>query len=121
MHEPVLVLADHHVGVDQRATAEPARDQRLEAVEGPEVEHPLEALARVPEVVLEPQRAARKRARRICLAALEDEHPSSGFGQAAGGHRAAEAGADDDDVEVGVVLFVRHWLVVTDRRGQGKS
>ena len=99
-HEPLLVLAQKHVRVDQRAAAETARDQGVEPRERPQVEQPLKPFARVPEVVLEADRAAREGARRVCLAALEHEHPAVRLGQPLSGDRASKSGSDDDAVEV---------------------
>src|SRR5207253_10982798 len=65
--EPLPVLPDEDVRVDDRATAEAARDERLDAVEGPDVEHPELAFARVPEVRSDAARAARELARPVGL------------------------------------------------------
>ena len=100
--EPLGVLAQHHIGVDERSTAEPGRDDRAKVVEGPDREHPVEALARIPECPLEAVGAAREAAGRIGLAAFQEQDAKTSLRQAVGAHRAAEPGTDHDGVEVGV-------------------
>ena len=73
--EPALVLADEHVGVNQRPAAQSAADQRLDALERPQVEHAVQAGARVPEIALRPIGRARKRVRRERLARARARTP----------------------------------------------
>ena len=77
LHEGRAVLAQQDVRVEERSAAEPARDDPAEPAELPGVEDSVQALARVPEAAGDRQRAARERAGRIRLAALEDAdaHP----------------------------------------------
>src|SRR6266511_5878510 len=89
-----------HVRVDQGAAAQSAGDERLEPLERPEIEHPVLAVARVPEVPRHVVRRACERTRRICLAALEQTHAQPTFREPERRHRAAEPRADDDRVEV---------------------
>src|SRR5262249_42212146 len=70
----------------------------VDVLERPDVEHPVEPLARIPESAAHLMRGARERARRIRASALEDAHPLPGLAQAIRHHGAAEAGADDDGV-----------------------
>ena len=99
-HEPLLVLAQQHVRVDQRAAAEAARGDRVDVVEAPHVEHAVQARARVPELRLHAQRRAREGVRRKRLAALEQADAVAGLSQAVGGDGSPEAGSDDERVEV---------------------
>ncbi len=98
--EPALVLAEHDVRVDQRAAAQPAAHQRVEVGERPRVEHPVQPLARVPQVALDAVRAAGEGPRRVGLAALEQQHAAPSLGEPVGADRAAEPRAHDDAVEV---------------------
>jgi hypothetical protein len=98
--EPLLVLADEHVGVDERAAAQPRGDERVDAAEGPVVIHARQAVGRVPEALAGPVGAAGERAGGVGAAALEHEHPLAGLREPVGRHRAAEARADDDRVEM---------------------
>ena len=94
------VLAEEHVRVQQRAAAEPARDDPAEPAELPHVEQPVQALARIPEVVARPPRATRERAGRVCLATFEEAHAHARFPEPQRSHRPSEPGADDHGVEV---------------------
>lgn len=96
--EPVLVLAEQHVRVDQRAATQAAGHKRVEPGERPQVKQPLQSFAGIPKVRTEADGTARERPRRIRLSALQHEHTASGLGQALCGHRAAEP-ADDDAVD----------------------
>ena len=51
LYEPAGILAQHHVGVDQRTATESTRRERVDPLERPHVEHPVQAFARVPQVV----------------------------------------------------------------------
>ena len=108
LHEPLLVLADEDVGVDERAAAEPRRHERVDPVEGPVVVHAGQAVGRVPEALAGAVRAARERARRVGAAALQDADRLAGLRQAVRRHRAAEARADDDCVVVAVLAVHAH-------------
>ena len=99
-HEPLLVLAQQDVGVDQRAAAQTARADRVDVLEAPHVEHAVKPLAGVPELRLHPQRRAREGVRREWLAALEQAHAVPGLGQAVRRHRSAESGSHDDGIEM---------------------
>src|SRR5206468_2645606 len=90
MDEPVLVLADHHVRIDQRATPKTARHERIEPAERPRVEHPVQALARVPEVLRERVGTAWEGTGRIRLAALEHAHAPACLREAVGRYRPSE-------------------------------
>src|SRR6185437_12827739 len=98
--EPVLVLAQQDVRVDQRAAAEAARHDGVAAAEAPDVEHAVEPGGGIPERPAHFRRGAREAVRRVGVAALEYDYRQAGLGQAVGGDRAAEAGADDYDVDV---------------------
>ena len=100
LHEPLLVLAQEDVGVDERAAAEAGRDQRVDPLEGPVVVHPGQAALGVPEALARPVRAARERARRIRAAALEDAHALPGLRESVGHDGSSEPGAHHDRVEV---------------------
>src|SRR5205823_6181782 len=65
-----------------------------------DVEHSVEASARVPEVLREAQRAARERAGRVRLPALEQADALAGLGEPMSGHGAAEARSDDHGLEM---------------------
>src|SRR5262249_39044297 len=100
------------VRVDEGAAAESAGDDAAEAPERPDVPDAVHALARVPEVPCGLPRAARKGARRVRLAPLEQTDRPSGPGQPVRPHGAAEARSDDDDVEVLLRFRLfppRHW------------
>lgn len=99
-HEPVLVLAQQDVRVDERAAAEAAGDDRVDVVEAPDVEHPVQAFAGIPELTLHPERRAREGVGRKRLSAFEQADAVPGLGQAIRRHRSAEAGSDDDSVEM---------------------
>ena len=100
LDEPALVLAQEHVGVDQRAAAEAGRDERVDPAERPVVVHPGEPALRVPEALARAARAAGERARGIGAPALEHAHALAGLRQPVRHHRATEARADDDGVVV---------------------
>jgi hypothetical protein len=100
LDEPVLVLAQQHVGVDERAAAQPAGTDRVDVVKAPQVEHPVQALAGIPELRLHPQRRAREGVRRKRLAALEQAHAVAGLGQAIGRHGSSETRSHDDGIEM---------------------
>jgi hypothetical protein len=94
-----FVLAQRDVGVDERAAAQAARDDRAEAGEAPHVPQPVEAVARPPErVAADLARRARERARGIRPAALEQQHVATPLREPARRDRSTEAGADDDRV-----------------------
>ncbi len=99
--EAVLGLSQDHVRVDERAAAQPRGHEGAHVGERPEVEQPVQARGRVPEVLAHPARRAGKRAGRIGLAALEHQDPlDPGLGQAERRHRAPESGAHHDCIEV---------------------
>ena len=100
LHEPLLVLAQEDVGVDQRAAAEAGRDQRVDPLERPVVVHAGQAALGVPEALARPVRAARERAGRVRAAALEHADAPAGLREPIGHDRPAESGAHDDRVEV---------------------
>ena len=100
------VLAQHDVGVDERAAAQPAGGDRVEALEVVVLVEAVAALARRPQRAPPLARRAREGAGRPRLAALEHEHRGVGLRQPAGDDRAAEARPDDDDV----VALSRHPL-----------
>ena len=106
VHEPLLVLAEQDVRVDQRPAAETAGHHALEAAERPDVEETLQALARVPEVAAHRGRGAGEAARRVGLPALQQHDRAAGLGQSVRGDRAAEPGPDDHRVRVLGVLGV---------------
>ena len=108
LHEPLLVLADEDVGVDERAAAQARRHERVDPVEGPVVVHAGEAVGRVPEALAGAIRAAGERARRVGAAALQDADRLAGLRQPVRGHRAAEARAHDDGVVVAVLAVHAH-------------
>ncbi len=98
--EPVLVLAQQHVGEEQRAAAEAAGHQRVQAPEAPHLEHPVPSGRRVPENVGGLVRGAAEAAGRVGPAPFQHHHRLSGLGQPVGGDGSAEAGADDHGVHV---------------------
>ena len=99
--EAVLRLAQDHVRVDERAAAQPGGHEGAHVGERPEVEQPVQARGRVPEVLAHPARRAGERAGRIGLAALEHQDPlDPRLGQAKRRHRAPESGAHHDCIEV---------------------
>ena len=100
LDEPVLVLAQQDVRVDQRAAAEAARHDRVAAAEPPDVEHAVEPGGRVPERLAHLRGGAGEAVRRVGVAALEHDDRQAGLGQPVGRYRAAEAGADDHYVGV---------------------
>ena len=100
LHEPLLVLAQEDVGVDERAAAEPGRDQRVDPLERPVVVHAGQAAVGVPEALARAVRAARERPGRVRAPALEDADAPAGLRESIGHDRASEAGAHDDRVEV---------------------
>src|SRR5215211_1265091 len=71
LDEPLFVLADQHVRVDERAAAEPAGDERVHPAEAPEVVQPVQSLAGIPEVPSHAVRAAGKRTWRIRFPPLQ--------------------------------------------------
>src|SRR3712207_7789129 len=75
--EPLLVLAEQDVGVDERPTAQTAGHHGLQTTEGPHVEQPVQAAAGVPEGAPHGGGRPREAARGIGLPALEDEHARS--------------------------------------------
>ncbi len=99
-HEPLLVLAQQHVGVDQRAAAEAAGDHRLEVAERPDVEQTVQALAGVPEVAGHVGRRPGEGAGRVRTAALHHDDAAAALGEPPGGDRTPEARPDDEDVDV---------------------
>ena len=105
LHEPLLVLAQQDVRVDQRAAAETAGHHALEAAERPDVEQALHALARVPEVAAHRARGAGEAARRVGLAALQQDDGAARLRQPVRSHRTAEPGPDDHRVRVLVVCL----------------
>jgi len=108
VHEPALVLPQQDVGVDERAAAEPRRDDRLQLPEGPDVEQAVQAVLRLPEVPAHLVRGAGEAARGVRLAPLEDDDGAAALGEPVRRHRPPEAGADDDDVHV-VPGGAREW------------
>jgi hypothetical protein len=121
VHEPALVLADEHVGVDQRAAAEPRADERVDAAEGPVVVHPDQAARRVPEALARAVGAAGERSRGIRAAALQYQHALARLGQPVRRHRPAESRTDDDRVVVAVHAHVQGKLTVRVRCQQVPS
>src|SRR5262249_35248671 len=102
VYEPVVVFTDEDVGVNDRAAAEAAGDECLEVAEVPDVEHSVEPVVGVPEVLSEFLRAARKRPWRVAAAPFEQADAESGFRQPIGADGTAEAGTDNDSFEVHV-------------------
>ena len=99
VHEPLLVLAQQDVGVDQRAAAQAAGHHAVDAVEAPDVEQAVPALAGLPEVRGHAARGAREAAGRVGAAALEHDDRPAGLGHPVGRDGSAEPGPDDDDVD----------------------
>ncbi len=102
-NEPLLVLAEQDVGVDERAAAQTAGDDRLEVGEGPDVEKAVPSLARIPEVRGDFGRRAGERPRWICLSPLEQDDAVARFGETVGGYRTTESRADNHDIRVFVL------------------
>ncbi len=100
VHERPLVLAEHHVCVDQRPPAEAACRDDVQRVERPQVEQPVAPRLGRPEVRSHVIGRARERSRRVRLAPLEHEDRDPGLGQSHGGERSPEARTDHDHIEV---------------------
>ena len=89
--EPLLVLAQQHVGVDQRAAAQAAGDHAVDALEAPDVEQAVAALAGLPEVARPCALGVRgKLPGWVGAAALQDDDRAAGLGQPVGRDGAAE-------------------------------
>ena len=82
VHEPLLVLAQQHVGVDERTPTQAAGHESVEALEAPHVVQPVSSRSWLPEVLGHPARSAGEGPRRVGPPALEDDHRPSGLGQA---------------------------------------
>ena len=108
LDKPLLVLADQDVRVDQGAAAQAAADHRSQLVERPDVVHPVQTLAGVPDVLLHPLRGARKLAGRIRLSPLQDAHVKARLREPVRRHRPAETGTDDYRVEVRIARTLVH-------------
>ena len=99
------VLAQHDVGVDQRAAAEAAGGDRVEALEVVVLVEAVATAAGRPQRAPPLARRARERAGRPRLAALEDQHRGARLRHPAGDDRAAEARADNDGVVALALAF----------------
>src|SRR5437016_1140557 len=73
-NEPPLILADEHVGVDERTAAQPGGHEAFDAPEVPQLEQALAAFARVPEVCPHVPGRAGERSRWVPLASLEEQN-----------------------------------------------
>jgi hypothetical protein len=100
--EPLLGLADQDVRVDQGPPAKAAADHRPQPAERPDIVHPVQTLAGVPEVLLHPVGGAGKLAGRVRLPPLQDADAQPRLDEPVGRHRAAETGTDDYRVEVSI-------------------
>src|SRR6185503_8305838 len=97
--------------IDQRPTAEAARYDHIDALKRPDIEQPVDAFAGVPEVGSHMVWAARKRAGRVDLAALEQADAPASLGKPVGHRRPAEARADDHRVKMVFDRFARRGCV----------
>src|SRR5437588_4136777 len=70
-HEGARILAQHHVGVDERSASETARYDHVEVLEAEGLEHSVLPFTRSPEVRAHAVRRPSERAGRIWLPALE--------------------------------------------------
>src|SRR5687767_4813574 len=80
--EPLLVLPKQHVRVNERPSAEPARDDCPEIPERPDVEHPVAALLRDPEVAIQLVGCAREGIWWITSPAFQNDDLFSLLGEA---------------------------------------
>src|SRR5215203_874010 len=108
LYEPLLGLADQDVRVDQGPPAKTAADHRPQLAERPDVVHPVQPLAGVPDVLLHPMGGAGKLAWRVRLPPLQDADAQPLLGQPVGRHRTAEPGTDDYRVEVSIARGIGH-------------
>ena len=90
------------VGVSQAATPDPGAGDDEEILEGRHPEDSAEPEAGHPEVAAEVPGRLGEVLVPVAAAALEDGDPVALLGEPQGGHRSAEAGPDDDPVEVEV-------------------
>ena len=101
--EDARIRAQRHAGVDQRPAAETAADEHVHVLAEPHVEERrrragAQPLARHLHLVLEVGEAGGELPGQHLAAALQHGHLLAGAGKARGGHAAAVARADDDDV-----------------------
>jgi hypothetical protein len=118
-HEGLLVLLEHHVRVDERPSAEPARDDHVEIAEAPELEEPMQVALRVPEGPPHLRRSAREGAGRVRLASFEDHDAPPALREPVGGHGAAETRAHHHDVEGLLVARGHHRYPLSMRHSTG--
>lgn len=100
IHEPSLILSKEDVGIDDRAAAERAGYEPFHPLERPEVEYPVESLARIPESPFHSMGSPRKRARRIRAPPFQKADPLLPGGKAIRDDRSAEARSDNHCFEV---------------------
>ena len=99
VHEPLRILPQQHVRVDQRSASQAARDHPLEPAEAPRLEEAVERVGGRPEVLTELAGGAGEAAGRVRTAAFHEHDRLPRFREPVGGDGPAEAAADDKDVD----------------------
>ena len=92
------IWAHHRTRADERAAAQTARGQHVDAVQLLDVEQPEARLLGHPHRALDRLRRTRERSGRVGRTTLQHAHPLPCGREAGGDHGAAVAGANDDDV-----------------------
>ncbi len=88
--KPGRVLPDQHIGVDQGAATKPAGDEGLDPPERPYIEHAIETVSGVPEVLRQQARASGKGPGGKATPTLENQDLPAGLSQPARRDRGPE-------------------------------